>query len=172
MVVRYCRGRLGVQECAIVSAEDVAQEVCFAVLSALPGYRVKNGSFRSFVYGIAAHKVTDAYRAAGRNHSEPMAQLPDAAATSDGPELQAIRAELAHKLNALLNTLTVHQREVLVLRVIDGLSAAESAEIVGSTEGAVRVIQHRALDKLRSTLSDPRTAAARAASEAIGHRHW
>ncbi len=42
-----------------------------AVVGALPGYRIKGLSFRAFVYGIAAHKVTDAFRAIGRNRSEP-----------------------------------------------------------------------------------------------------
>ncbi|MGH3816140.1 MAG: sigma factor-like helix-turn-helix DNA-binding protein, partial [Pseudonocardiaceae bacterium] len=44
------------------------------------------------------------------------------------------------------------QREILVLRVVVGLSAEETAEAVGSTPGAVRVAQHRALGKLRNVL--------------------
>lgn len=45
------------------------------------------------------------------------------------------------------------QREILVLRVVVGLSAEETAEAVGSTPGAVRVAQHRALNRLRSMLA-------------------
>ena len=78
LVLRYCRGRLGRQETVIGSADDVAQEICLAVVNALGGYTVKGLSFRAFVYGIAAHKVTDAFRAIGRNRTEPMAELPDA----------------------------------------------------------------------------------------------
>ena len=78
LVLRYCRGRLGRQETVIGSADDVSQEICLAVVNALGGYTVKGLSFRAFVYGIAAHKVTDAFRAIGRNRTEPMAELPDA----------------------------------------------------------------------------------------------
>src|SRR3954469_24630146 len=85
LVLRYCRGRLGRQETVIGSADDIAQEVCLAVVNALPGYTIRGLSFRAFVYGIAAHKVTDAFRAISRNRSEPMADLPDVPAVHDGP---------------------------------------------------------------------------------------
>ena len=63
LVVRYCRARLGAPDRSSASADDVAQEVCLAVLTALPGYRVQGKPFLAFVYGIAAHKVIDAHRA-------------------------------------------------------------------------------------------------------------
>ena len=66
LVVRYCRARLGRFDRSSVSADDVAQEVCLAVLTALPGYRVQGRPFLAFVYGIASHKVIDAHRAATR----------------------------------------------------------------------------------------------------------
>ncbi|MCO1658747.1 RNA polymerase sigma factor ShbA [Pseudonocardia humida] len=153
LVLRYCRGRLGRQETVIGSADDVAQEVCLAVVGALPSYKIKGLSFRAFVYGIAAHKVTDAFRAIGRNRSEPMAELPDVAVTNDGPEHRLLAGELAERLGGLLHRLTPRQREVLILRIVAGLSAEEVAHIVGSTPGAVRVTQHRALNRLRAVMS-------------------
>jgi RNA polymerase sigma factor, sigma-70 family len=155
MVLRYCRGRLGRQETVIGSADDVAQEVCLAVVSALPGYTIKGLSFRAFVYGIAAHKVTDAFRAIGRNRSEPMADIPDAPVLHDGPEYRVLAGELAERLGGLLHQLTPRQRDVLVLRIAVGLSAEETAQIVNSTPGAVRVTQHRALNRLRGVLAAP-----------------
>ncbi|GAA4685480.1 hypothetical protein GCM10023215_20820 [Pseudonocardia yuanmonensis] len=153
LVLRYCRARLGRQETVIGSAEDVAQDVCVAVLAALPGYTVKGLSFRAFVYGIAAHKVTDTFRAIGRNRSEPVADVPDTGVVLDGPEHLALTAELNHRLGGLLGVLTERQREVLVLRVVVGLSAEETAQTVGSTPGAVRVTQHRALARLRQLVT-------------------
>jgi RNA polymerase sigma-70 factor (ECF subfamily) len=155
MVVRYCRARIGRQETAMGSADDVAQEVCLAVLSALPGYRAEGGSFRAFVYGIAAHKVSDAFRAASRNRSEPVAEVPDVAEVARTPEQQALMSEMSTQIAALLATLTIQQREVLVLRLAVGMSAEETAQSVSSSAGAVRVIQHRALTKLRAMLGDP-----------------
>ena len=155
LVLRYCRGRLGRQETVIGSADDVAQEVCLAVVSALPHYTIKGLSFRAFVYGIAAHKVTDAFRAIGRNRSEPMAEPPDTQLVLDGPEQRMLAAELVERLGGLLHCLTPRQRDVLVLRVAVGLSAEETAKAVGSTPGAVRVTQHRALNRLRGVMTGP-----------------
>lgn len=152
LVLRYCRGRLGRQETVIGSADDVAQEICLAVVNALGSYTIKGLSFRAFVYGIASHKVTDAFRAIGRNRTEPMAELPDAPTVQDDPEQQALAGELAQRLGGLLHQLTPRQREVLILRVAVGLSAEETAAAVGSTPGAVRVTQHRALNRLRGVV--------------------
>ncbi len=151
-VLRYCRGRLGRQETVTASADDVAQEVCLAVINALPVYTVKGLSFRAFVYGIAAHKVTDAFRAIGRARTEPVAELPDSPVGDDGPEHRLLAAELGGRLGKLLEVLTPRQRDVLVLRIMVGLSAEETAATVGSTPGAVRVTQHRALNRLRAVL--------------------
>lgn len=154
MVVRYCRARLGRVDRSSVSADDVAQEVCLAVLTALPGYRVQGRPFLAFVYGIASHKVIDAHRAATRNRSEPVADIPDAMEVADGPEQRALRIELSSEMGKLLDTLPEKQREILVLRVVVGLSAEETAEAVGSTPGAVRVAQHRALARLRKSMPE------------------
>src|SRR5690242_1140600 len=153
LVVRYCRARLGRTDRSSVSADDVAQEVCVAVLTALPGYRVQGRPFLAFVYGIASHKVIDAHRAATRNRAEPVPEVPDSVEGSDGPEQRALRVELSGEMARLLDQLPDKQREILVLRVVVGLSAEETAEAVGSTPGAVRVAQHRALAKLRTAVS-------------------
>ena len=125
------------------------------MISALPHYEIKGLSFRAFVYGIAAHKVTDAFRAIGRNRTDPVAELPDSPILPDGPEQRLLAAELAERLGHLLHSLTPRQREVLVLRIAVGLSAEETAQAVGSTPGAVRVTQHRALNRLRGVIGGP-----------------
>ena len=153
LVLRYCRGRLGRQTPVIGSAEDVAQEVCLAVVTALPSYVISGRSFQAFVYGIAAHKVADAFRARGRNRTDAMGELPDRPVLHDGPEQRLLAGELAERLGELLQLLTPRQREVLILRVVVGLSAEETADAVGSTPGAVRVTQHRALNRLRAAVS-------------------
>lgn len=153
LVVRYCRARVGRQERSFASADDVAQEVCLAVLTALPGYQDQGRPFLAFVYGIAAHKVADAHRAAARNRSDPVAEVPDEPGSEAGPEQRAIQGELSTRMAELLRVLPARQREILVLRVAVGLSAEETADAVGSTPGAVRVIQHRALARLRRALA-------------------
>jgi RNA polymerase sigma-70 factor (ECF subfamily) len=158
LVVRYCRARLGRTERTFASADDVAQEVCMAVLTALSTYRDQGRPFLAFVYGIAAHKVIDAHRAAGRNKSEPVPDVPDSPEVGDGPEQHALRFEAAGEMSRLLEVLPEKQREILILRVVNGLSAEETAEAVGSTPGAIRVAQHRALARLRKAMSEGRLA--------------
>jgi RNA polymerase sigma-70 factor (ECF subfamily) len=153
-VVRYCRSRIGIGERGQVSADDVAQEVCMAVMTALPRYRDQGRPFMSFVYGIAAHKVADARRGAARNRSDPTSDLPERASDDDGPEQRAMTQESHRRVKQLLGSLSPEQREILILRVIEGLTAAEAAELVGSTAGAVRVAQHRALAKLKRQIKE------------------
>ncbi|HEY1971786.1 MAG TPA: sigma-70 family RNA polymerase sigma factor [Pseudonocardia sp.] len=161
LAVRYCRARLGRTGRTFATADDVAQEVCMAVLTALPTYRAQGRPFLAFVYGIAAHKVVDAHRAASRNKSEPVPDVPDSPEVRDGPEQQALRFETTREMNRLLEVLPEKQREILVLRVVNGLSTEETAAALGSTPGAIRVTQHRALTKLRKAMSDGRIAKGR-----------
>jgi RNA polymerase sigma-70 factor (ECF subfamily) len=153
LVVRYCRARVGGQEKTFASADDVAQEVCLAVLTALPSYLDQGRPFLSFVYGIAAHKVADAHRSLARNRFEPVPEVPDSLDLTDGPEAQVLQIEMAGRMAKLLDTLPDRQREILRLRILVGLTAEETAEAMGSTPGAVRVTQHRALNRLRGVLA-------------------
>ena len=152
IVVRYCRARIGTAERSGLSADDVAQEVCLAAITALPRYKDQGRPFLAFVYGIAAHKVADAHRAVARNRAEPTDDVPERATADLGPEQMAIDADSAARLSALLDLLPAKQREILILRVVVGLSAEETADAVGSSPGAVRVAQHRALARLRAEI--------------------
>lgn len=153
VVVRYCRARVGPGDRVSVSADDVAQEVCLAVITALPRYRDQGRPFMAFVYGIAAHKVADAHRGAARSRTEPVADVPDAATMDDGPEQRALDSDASRRMADLLDTLPERQREILVLRLVVGLSAEETAQAVGGTAGSIRVAQHRALSKLKELVA-------------------
>lgn len=149
MVVRYCRARLGRISGHYHIADDVAQEVCIAVLSALPRYRDMGRPFASFVYGIASHKVADAVRSATRS-AVPTEDLPDGPDERPGPEEMAVAGIEAQRARDLLGRLPAHLRELLVLRVVAGLTAEETGNVLGMSAGAVRVAQHRALARLRA----------------------
>jgi len=149
MVVRYCRARLGQITGHYHIADDVAQEVLIAVLSALPRYRDMGRPFASFVFGIASHKVADAMRNAARL-AIPTEDLPDGPDHRPGPEETVVAYIEAERARALLARLPLHQRELLVLRVVTGMSAEETGHALGMSPGAVRVAQHRALARLRA----------------------
>ncbi len=149
MVVRYCRARLDRSTGHYYVADDVAQEVCLAVLAALPRYRDMGRPFASFVFGIASHKVADAARTAARL-AVPLANLPDGPDDRPGPEETVVAWIEAEHARKLLARLPDHQRDLLILRVVAGLSAEETGTVLGMSAGAVRVAQHRALARLRA----------------------
>jgi RNA polymerase sigma-70 factor (ECF subfamily) len=156
IVLRYCRARLGRLPASQHAADDVAQEVCIAVLSALPSYEDRGRPFEAFVFGIAAHKVADAQRQAMRA-PVPTDQLPDTVDERPGPADQVVKADEAAMARDLLDQLPPAQRELLVLRVAVGLSAEETGRVLDMTPGAVRVAQHRALARLRLLVEEVET---------------
>ena len=106
----------------------------------------------AFVYGIASHKVADAMRSAARVKADPTDVLPESVDFSTGPEQVALDNDASRRMAALLQVLPEKQREILVLRLVVGMSAEETAETIGSSPGAVRVAQHRALAKLKKLM--------------------
>jgi len=160
-IVRYCRARLTRNRIRAGSLDEdnVAQEVCLALLSALPSYRDMGRPFG--VFAIAAHKVADAARGAARAPL-PVPLLPDLPDLPDrcpGPEETVLKSVDARLARTLLARPDAAQRRLLLLRVVGGLSAEDTGYVLDMSPGAVRVAQHRALLRLRARAAhDSRTA--------------
>lgn len=152
IVHRYCRARLGRLPGSEHAADDVAQEVCLAVLSALPRYRDEGRPFEAFVFGIAAHKVADAQRGFRRS-AVLVEEMPDQTEPSPTPEEEAMSAAGVRAAHDLLARLPPRTRQVLLLRA-GGLSAEAVGQRLGMTANAVRVAQHRGVAKLRHLVED------------------
>jgi RNA polymerase sigma-70 factor (ECF subfamily) len=157
MVIRYCRARLGRVSGQYHIADDVAQEVCIAVLSALPRYRDMGRPFASFVFGIASHKIVDYQRSAVRT-AIPTEDLPDGPDDGPGPEETVVRYYEAARARDLLARLPGNLRELVIMRMVTGLSAEETGHLLGMTAGAVRVAQHRAIARLRAMAGEDQFA--------------
>ena len=153
LAVRYCRVRLArLPGEARHFVDDLAQEVCLAVLCALPRYRDTGRPFDAFVVSIAQHKVADLQRAALRGPGStavPSDEMPEQPDDSLGPEERALQSSDAEWARRLLANLPRHLRELVLLRVAIGLTAEETGQKLGMSPGAVRVAQHRALSRLR-----------------------
>ncbi|WP_084484335.1 sigma-70 family RNA polymerase sigma factor [Nocardia anaemiae] len=152
LVRRYCCARLGNTAHLHVTADDVVQEILLATVNAIPRYRDQGKSFLAFVYGIAANKVADAFRRSQLHPMYPVDEVPDTASTAAGPEEWAIASERREATRELMKILAPAHREVLVMRIVLGWTAAQTAEAIGTSPGVVRVMQHRALNKLRAQL--------------------
>jgi RNA polymerase sigma-70 factor (ECF subfamily) len=77
---------------------------------------------------------------------------PEPTIPAAGPESPLLAAESTRRVERLLDLLPPKQREILILRVILGFSAAETGQAIGLAPTAVRVAQHRALARLRTQL--------------------
>lgn len=148
LVRRYCFARLGRGALRSV-AEDVSHEACVALMTALPRYCDRGASFLTYVYAIAGHKVIDARRAAGRACA-PIEDAGEVVCPEAGPEERAIAGERGTWARSLVETLPPRHRDILVMRLVRGMSATETAAALGTTPGAVRIAQHRALTRLRA----------------------
>src|SRR4051794_25893570 len=133
------------------AADDVTQEVAMTVMSALPRYVDQGRPVTAWVFGIAANKVREHRRSAFRRR-EAAGDLPPDMVADGGlePEAVAVRLETAREVAAMLAELPEQHAEILRLRIAAGLSADETAAVMGMTPGAVRVAQHRALARLRA----------------------
>lgn len=153
-VARYCRARVGHLPDSARTFDDVVQDVAEAVLAALSRYRAGDVPFVAFVHGIARHKVIDSFRRASRRPADPVDELPNLADPGPNPEALALRGERAVEVARLLDRLPARDREILVMRIVGGLSAEEVGVALGMSPGAVRVAQHRALRALRRLVGD------------------
>ncbi|WP_158887768.1 sigma-70 family RNA polymerase sigma factor [Amycolatopsis anabasis] len=151
-IERFCLSRIGGRDVSYLSAADITQEVCIALLHALPAYEDRGGSFLYLVRAIATNKIADAFRQASRDRSVPVAELPEITATENEPELQALRSDLAVRLHRLMSTLPHVHQDILALRVAMGLSSKETAKALGMSAVNVRVTQHRAIGRLRALI--------------------
>ncbi len=128
-------------------AEDVVAEVFLRVWRKLPSLR-EISRFDAWLFRIAHHQSMDELR---KRRPERLDDDYDPEDTSNAvsPEAQMDRQLLEAYVQEAMKTLSDEQREVVVLRFLQGFSHAEVGEQLGKSEGAVRTLQYRALGRLR-----------------------
>ena len=133
-------------------AEDVTQQVFMKVLRSLPGYRWTGTPFSAWLFRIARNLVIDYHRSRRRTR-ELSREIVD---SGDGRDpVQMAEDSLAlDEVSRVFPMLTELQQEVLRLRFAGELSVAEAARAMGKTDGAVKALQHSAVDALRRILGE------------------
>lgn len=150
-VYRYVRLRVGNQP----DAEDLTSMVFLRAWNAIDHFAPKHeASFAGWLFKLAHSLVVDRYRRA-----RDTASLDDELSRDEGGPHSTTEAELDWRLtiaelHQALRALTDEQREVVVLRFVEGLSAREVGDIMGKQEGTVRGMQFRAILALRRALGD------------------
>lgn len=143
-VYRYCRRRLNSPE----AAEDATSQVFYKALRSIGQFR--GGSFRAWLFRIAFTTVVDNYQRPRPYEIHGGAQLVD---TEPTPEQRVLDQESEQNVQALLLELTDDQREVVELRLA-GLTGPEIAEATDRTPESIRMLQYRAMNRLRRHLDD------------------
>lgn len=138
-------------------AEDLAAETWMNVASALDHFSGDEAAFRSWVFTIARRRVVDHIRRSSRRPGDyrPVAEERDCPAPDD-TESTAMATVATEEALALIGRLPHDQAEILLLRVLGGLSAEQVGAIVSKPAGTVRVLQHRALKRLAKELTTER----------------
>jgi RNA polymerase sigma-70 factor (ECF subfamily) len=132
-------------------AEDLTGQVFMRMLEAVrKGYSWRS-SFSGWLYRIAHNLVIDHYRRRGRASFVDIDEVE--ALSQDAEPLHAVQARLdSEQLRAALEKVTEEQAQVITLRFLEGLSIAETANIMEKTEGAIKALQYRAVLALRRAM--------------------
>ncbi|MEZ4677909.1 MAG: sigma-70 family RNA polymerase sigma factor [Caldilineaceae bacterium] len=147
-IFRYLLARLGDVELA----EEVTSQVFLQLIEKIDRYRIapKDNAtiFVAWLYRLSHNKMIDILRKLRRNshiaieHAENVAEHYSV--------LQAVEEKLDfEQLLSKLQMLNEQQRQVIMLRFLDGYSIAETAAILEKSEGAIKALQHRSLENLR-----------------------
>jgi RNA polymerase sigma-70 factor (ECF subfamily) len=147
-VYGYCFYLLGDHH----DAEDVTERTFVAALAAIDEYRDEGAMFRAWLFRIAHNQLANALRSRQRQRAASLDAVAEPASHADPAGLVSL-AEDARGLRLALERLPDDRRQVVILRFVDCLSAREIGAVIGRSEGAVRVLQHRALRELAEILA-------------------
>ncbi|MFQ6019552.1 MAG: RNA polymerase sigma factor [Dehalococcoidia bacterium] len=132
-------------------AEDVASDVMVKVIESIGGFRFRGAPFAAWVFRIARNRIIDMHR---RRRRRGEVQLDKEVAGREDPTTSVEQALDRGHLQAALSRLTEEQRQVIVLRFIEGFDNASVARVLGRSQGSIKSLQHRALASLRRILTE------------------
>jgi RNA polymerase sigma-70 factor (ECF subfamily) len=125
--------------------DDLTSEVFLGVFRGLGAFSGSEEQFRSWVFTIAHRRLTDERRQAGRRPRTTSELAPDGGVAGPSAEQEALRRLSGERVRDLCDRLVPDQRDVLLLRLVGGLTVGEVAAALGKSEGAVKALQRRAL---------------------------
>jgi RNA polymerase sigma-70 factor (ECF subfamily) len=133
-------------------AEDLTENVFLKAWQALPRFRLKGPGFRAWLYRIAHNAIVDRHRT--RKQAVSLADATHVPDPTPNPEAVVEADQEILRLSSALSRLKPRAQQVLLCRFINGLSHAETARVLGVREGYVRVLQYRALKRMRDLLME------------------
>lgn len=153
-IAGYARSR------GVAAAEDLTQEVLKAAVERLDTFHGNDVGLRSWLFGIAHRRIADHYRRSYRRPEVLVADHEPRPATGQGVDERLLGRAEASAAFAAFSVVTERERTVLSRRILDEVSPDQVAKELGITSGNVRVIQARALRKIRAHLAATGTGVA------------
>lgn len=148
---RYVYHHIGDEQ----TAQDLTAEVFGRFLQALRSGRGPDQHLKSWLYRVAHNLIVDELRRRTHRNHQSLDDAP-AEVLHDGeqsPDERAWTAIAGAQVREALAELSPDQRQIVILKFLEGLDNSEIAEITGKTVGAVKALQHRALESLRARMS-------------------
>ncbi|MBN1427172.1 MAG: sigma-70 family RNA polymerase sigma factor [Anaerolineae bacterium] len=138
----------------VPTADDLTAQTFEQALLSLGNYRAEQAPLGAWLFGIAHHVVSNHYRAQRRRQWLPLDTI--MSYESDIPPLEdiAIRNETNHRLVQAVARLRDHERDLIALKFVAGLTNRQIAEMTSFSESNVGVTLYRSLKQLRGILSD------------------
>ncbi|MBI1960910.1 MAG: sigma-70 family RNA polymerase sigma factor [Candidatus Liptonbacteria bacterium] len=133
-------------------AEDLTHQVFLSAWQNLKTYRFQGLPFSSWLYRIARNKIIDYYRTRQTHETLEHAETLLVSA-SKNPADRADDVFAMERVRAAIRRLPADQQDVVIMRFVSDMPYRDVAAAIGKTEGAVKVIQHRALKKLKEILN-------------------
>ena len=130
--------------------EEVVQDTFVRAFGSIDSFRA-DSSLRTWLFTIERRLILDRRRAERRRRDDLTVDEADAATEFDALD-EIVAEEAEARVRRAVDRLSKLQREVFLLRVNEGLSYKEIAEVVGSTEGAARVHYHNAMRAVKESL--------------------
>jgi RNA polymerase sigma-70 factor, ECF subfamily len=134
-------------------AEDLSGEVFLQVVRDLRRFEGGEKEFRAWVFTIAHHRLVDNRRRRGRRPEEPLVRVIEEEQGGD-VEAEALANVGALRVREVIDSLVPDQREVLLLRILGGLTVGEVAAALGKSPGAVKALQRRGLAAIERQLAE------------------
>ncbi len=130
-------------------AEDLTHEVFLSAWRTLPNYRMKGHPLSSWLYQIARNAVIDLYRTTKHHVQIEMVSEDVLRPVESGQESLDTTLEM-EQVQKCIAQLRPDYQDLIIMRFIEELPTAEIATVLGKSEGAVRLMQHRALNDLKA----------------------
>jgi RNA polymerase sigma-70 factor, ECF subfamily len=149
-VYRFLYYRVG----SVALAEDLTSETFFRALRSMSSFRWQGKDFGAWLMTIARNLTTDHFKASRTRLESTTEDMSAHDSATEGPEVAVLATLTNEALLTALKKLPPEQQECLIMRFLQGFSIAETAQVLGRSDGAIKQLQLRAVRNLAKLMPE------------------